>query len=212
MKKLKKLFSSLIISVMCFSVLAYLVPQHSLALETIQTKIEEEQEIELIGAEGKEEFIDLVVAPSSELEMPTSLSEKSTINTIVDRVKYYSTEISGTLPTSYRTMGLTVKNQQETGECWAFVTTSMLEAYNLKHNLASEQYSPRHIDYTCSKSFTNLSSITESLLNRETSSNVGNYLLTIAYLSGARGPVLESSLPFENDTEKKIDYNICNTS
>ena len=206
MKMLKKITASLIVFAMCFTAFSTVIPQKSFALEYANTIEVEEKQIEYVGANAQEKVSDIVIAPNSEYEMPTSMSQKTNLATFLDTAKYIGTSIGANLPSSYRTIGLTVKNQQNTGECWAFVTTSMVEAYDLKHGNMHKEYSPRHIDYTCSKSFTDLSTITDPLLNRETSAEVGNYLMTAAYLSGARGPVLESSYPFENDTNKKVAY------
>ena len=67
------------------------------------------------------------------------------------------------------------------------------------------------MDYSCSKSFTDVTS-TENLFNRETSEAGGNYLLAMAYASSGKGPVLESDMPFENNTTKKISYCLLYTS
>ena len=212
MKVLKKVLSSLIIFVMCFGFLAVLIPQENLAIEqeieiVSITEENETDETKYVGEEGTGELSGIVVDANSNFEMPSSLSQKTKIDSFVDSIKYYGSSFGASdLPSQYRTVGLTVKNQQTTGECWAFVTSSMVEAYNIKHGNAAQTYSPRHIDYTCSKSFSDVSSIQDPLLNRETSEKVGNYMLTQAYLSSAKGPVLESSMPFSDDTDAKIPY------
>lgn len=119
------------------------------------------------------------------------------------------TKLGVSLPSKYKTEGMLVKNQYSTTECWAFAYTSAFEAINLKRSGSTDIYSPRHIDYSCSKSFTDVTQ-TENLFNRETSESGGNYFLATSYASSGKGPVLESDMPFENDTNKKISYSELN--
>ncbi len=136
----------------------------------------------------------------------TSKRDESHISNRISSL--FNRVVAATLPSSYRTEGLTVKNQGETGECWAFAYTSAIEAYNLTHNGSTKIFSPRHIDYSCSKSFTE-SVDSSKYFNREVTDGAGNYFLASAYAASRKGPVLESDMPF-SETLNKISINDLN--
>ena len=80
-----------------------------------------------------------------------------------------------------------VKNQQQTGACWAFAFTSALETTIAnKYNTTSAEYSPMHIDYKTAQMF------------KRTLGAGGNSTLALAYSAGLNGPVYESDLPFDS--------------
>ena len=125
--------------------------------------------------------------------------------------------VGASLPTSYRTMGLKVKNQKDridTQECWAFSFTSALEAYNIKHKGSTAIYSPRHIDYSCTRTFTD--GIKENAFNREIGISGGNFMLATSYAASGQGPVLEKDMPFSDiltrislkDLEKEVKQHV----
>ncbi len=96
----------------------------------------------------------------------------------------------------------TMRDQMDTGSCWAFSTTTTLEIFAKKKFDIDQVYSARHIEYTTSKSFLN-NAINEWAFNREVGEG-GNNFISSAYLINQRGPVLEEIMPFENN-EDKID-------
>ena len=102
----------------------------------------------------------------------------------------------------YMLNGLEVKNQQDTNQCWAFSTTSVLESNLLKLTSKTDRYSPRHMDYYTSKTFLN-NKINLKGYNREVG-NGGNFYMGLGYYTSGAGPILENDMPFENN-ENKID-------
>lgn len=75
-----------------------------------------------------------------------------------------------------------VKNQQQTGCCWAFAYSSMIET-SLKDN---KEYSPMHIDYSMSK------------LYNKTPGLGGNFPMALSYAASESGPVYEEDFSFES--------------
>lgn len=146
-----------------------------------------------------------VVVQTNSSAMPFEINSKKQKNYFLSKFNSFIDKIGAALPSRYVTENLVVKDQGTTGECWAFSFTSAFEAYNIKKAGETEIYSPKHIDYSCSKSFSDFSD-TKKLFNRETSENVGNSLLAVAYSTSGKGPVLEKDMPFDNDTTSKISY------
>lgn len=100
----------------------------------------------------------------------------------------------------YKITDLTIKDQLDTYECWAFATTTMLESNIAKTtNSTSPLFSPRHMDYATSKTF--LDGINPYGFNRELGAG-GNYYISMAYCTNGKGPVLETDMPFENNEDK----------
>lgn len=126
-------------------------------------------------------------------------TSKKTESVVITNLRSFLAKVGATYPKSYQTTGLTVKNQKNTTECWAFSFTSAIEAYNKVHNINNNIYSPRHVDYSSSKSF--IETVSDNYFNREVT-EYGNMFLTTAYASSLKGPVLESDMPFTNDTSK----------
>lgn len=146
-----------------------------------------------------------VIVDENDSVMHFEISSKKHENYFLSKFNRFIERISATLPTKYKFENLVVKDQGTTGECWAFSFTSAFEAYNLKHTGKTDFYSPKHIDYSCSKSFIDVTD-TQNLFNRETSENVGNELMAVAYSASGKGPVLESDMPFDNDVITKLKY------
>lgn len=97
-------------------------------------------------------------------------------------------------------INLKVKNQMQTGSCWAFATTTLLESnINLHNRNKSPIFSARHIEYTTSKTF--LDGINKNGYNREINTG-GNSFYSFSYCTSGLGPVLETSMPFQNSREK----------
>lgn len=155
--------------------------------------------------ESSENNVNNIVHQTNDPFMPYETTSRKNENYFVSRFKRLINKIGATLPSRYVTENLTVKHQGNTSECWAFAFTSAFEAYNLKNSGTTDLYSPRHIDFSCSKSFTDVTDTT-NLFNRETSENGGNYFLANAYATSGKGPVLESDMPFVDDAVTKISY------
>lgn len=151
-----------------------------------------------------EDLNDIVVQTDNPL-MPVMTKSKKSENYFLSRFASLIEKIGATFESSYRTTGMKVKNQETTGECWAFSYSSAFEAYNLKKTGSTEIYSPRHIDYSCSKTVTGAPA-GANLFNRETTENGGNYFLATAYAASGKGVVLESEMPFNKDISIKENY------
>ena len=92
-----------------------------------------------------------------------------------------------------------VKHQGNTNECWAFSMTSALETNLLLTQNIVKKFSPRHMDYSSIRTFTD--GINTDALNREVGMG-GLSQFAIAYLTNGKGAVLESQMPFANNEEK----------
>ena len=110
------------------------------------------------------------------------------------------------LPVKYDIRGTdreaTVKNQMNTGQCWAFAATTALEIYtNISLN-EKWTYSPRHIEYATARYFLN-GQVNDKGFNREVGGG-GHVFFSSGYLMSQVGPVFEEDMPFENN-ENLID-------
>lgn len=91
-----------------------------------------------------------------------------------------------------------VKNQQDTGSCWAFSTTTALEYYGSKILNLNNEYSTRHIVYSTTREFTD--GVYDYGFNK-TAGSGGNFFMSSSYLINNLGPVLEDEMPFENNED-----------
>lgn len=93
---------------------------------------------------------------------------------------------------------LDIRNQKQTGRCWAFATLSSLETNLAMINGDTTKYdfSEMHMDYYTSKTFLN-NEINEHGFNREVGSG-GSSFISIPYLTNGSGAIDEIDLPFEN--------------
>lgn len=116
-----------------------------------------------------------------------------------------------TFPSSYSLVSLgevsPVRNQMQTGTCWAFTTNEMIESNLLKKNKLALSFSARHLEYYTSRNF--LDGTNYDGLNRVVDDG-GNFFMSLNYLKNNYGPVLESDMPFENNTNKLYLSNIKN--
>ena len=103
-------------------------------------------------------------------------------------------------PSSYSLVNLNqvspVRNQMQTGTCWAFVSNEIIESTLLKKNNVQLSFSSRHLEYYTSRNF--LDGINYNGLNRVINTG-GNYFMSMAYYKNNYGPILESEMPFENN-------------
>ena len=133
---------------------------------------------------------------SQEFEEWEKLSEEEKANTVqpsystiriqesVKKSKYndiISSKQGNSLASNYRINGLTVKDQQKSGLCWAFSFSSMLEGTGNK-----KVYSPAYLDYV--------------VCNRYNKRQGDGANARIALSSSASGkyPVLEKNMPFNS--------------
>lgn len=98
-----------------------------------------------------------------------------------------------------KAINVEVKYQGETNECWAFSMTSVLETNLALTKNITKKFSPRHMDYSSVRTFTD--GINEDNLNREAGMG-GLSQFAVAYMSNGRGAVLESQMPFEDNSNK----------
>lgn len=96
-------------------------------------------------------------------------------------------------------ISLEVKHQGSTNECWAFSMTSVLETNLAMTQNIKKKFSPRHMDYSSIRTFTD--GVNSDNLNREAGQG-GLAQFGVAYLSNGRGAVLESDMPFEDNSNK----------
>lgn len=107
---------------------------------------------------------------------------------------------------------LIIKDQLQTGSCWAFATLSSLETnlaltnYKNGTNISKVyDFSERHMEYATSKFFKN-NQINSIGYNRVVGSG-GNWDLASSYLTNGSGAINESEMPFENN-ENSIDISL----
>lgn len=113
----------------------------------------------------------------------------------------FSRGVGGTGTSSYTLINdidIKIKDQKNTNECWAFVTTTMLETNMVKTRNKTMILSPRHIDYATSRTF--LDGINEKGYNKEI--GMGNFYISLSYCTSGQGPVLETDMPFEDNKDK----------
>lgn len=103
-------------------------------------------------------------------------------------------------------ININIKNQQETNTCWAFSMASILEtniAKTTKDDIGiveEVEFSTRHMEYATSKTFEG-GEINPEANNREVGTG-SNDLVALAYLTRGVGPILETDMPFENNSDK----------
>ena len=89
-------------------------------------------------------------------EMPEEKESTSGYNTMFSRFyEIFAKSVESTYSLKDE-IELRVKNQGNTSECWAFTFTNIIESTISKATgKFSDEYSPRHIDYSCTRDFLN---------------------------------------------------------
>lgn len=109
----------------------------------------------------------------------SSVSFKESIKK--SRYNMLCSKIGDSLASNYRINGLTVKNQQATGLCWAFSFSSMLEGSG-KGNV----YSPAYLDYIASSNYNKIQG------------EGANFWIALGTATSGKYPLLEKNMPFES--------------
>lgn len=190
-------------SVVIILFLMCLIPSNILAIENIEIggNISDD---EVISCKYSKEYLQWLTFSDEEKQ---GLEEPS-ICEVHEEVKTYKQAESiiysdrDTYPSSYNSFEqgyvTSVKNQMQTGTCWAFGANSSVEAYLLKKHGLTVDLSERHIEYSTTKTFLN------GVINPEGHGRVvdqgGNVYLSAAYYYRGAGPIDEKEMPFENNT------------
>ncbi|MCL2859420.1 MAG: bacterial Ig-like domain-containing protein [Oscillospiraceae bacterium] len=106
------------------------------------------------------------------------------------------------LPAQYdlrNSINITLKNQYQTGACWAFATNTSLESNIAKTKAQNYIFSTRFLDYATSQSF--IDGKNPNGGNRQVG-DAGSPRFGLALYTNGVGPILETAMPFENNENK----------
>ena len=189
MKLKKKVILVFVILLFCIGVTTNLYASNELKISEDTT--EDYKKWEELSSEEKKKYIQ----PSRySVDISSSATTSSQDNRKI-KVK------SSVLPSSYSLkdkISLMVRDQQSTGQCWAFTTTNLISTNIQKVGLSSTfiPFSTRHMEYTTSRTF--LDGINSKGYYREVGDG-GNVYIGLNYCTAGYGPVLESDMPFKDD-------------
>lgn len=165
------------------------------------------------------EWLNLPEEERNMLAMPL-MCKVSETESIINNITSYSLQKSTSLPSTYDSRNVTlsdgtstsyitsVKNQQDTGTCWAFAMSAVLESYILKTKNLTYDLSERHMEYTLSNNSYTDNTTYEKIFNRGIDSG-GNSLMASAYYMSNLGAVSESAVPFINSSAP-VSYSTIN--
>ena len=183
-KKIKKILLS-------FMVVSLVTVNISLA--SIETKLQLSEDFLKWSSLSEEEKAKTKIPRPYTIELKNSIV-RSKFNNILNGKTANDLEEKYNLADNIK---INVKNQQNSGACWAFASTSILETYMaMKNNNIFDTYSPSHMDYTMARnSFKD--GVNEKGFNRYVNSGGSSWIAGPYYASG-KGAVLEEDMPFIN--------------
>lgn len=142
------------------------------------------EDIHWIIPEKTQKFRDWENLPDEEREntaMPALFGE--TLKNSIKRSEYNSilSENKATVESNYQRPAITVKNQRQSGTCWAFAFSSVLEGSG-----SGKVYSPYYLNY-----------IVSTIYNK-TITTGANFRLALGASSSGKAPVLETKMPIDS--------------
>ena len=207
MKKQKKILTIIILSVFVLTILAnfeVFASNTSSSGQVVQYSEEYQKWLEL-SDEEKQNVIKprMYDVPYTKIKSKNPLLRANMLRATVDNEPF---TLQSVIPNN-----LIIKNQQQTGSCWAFAALSSLETNlalaNIKNATNTSKvydFSERHMEYSTSRVFEN-NEINSLGYNRTVGSG-GNFGYASSYLTNGMGAINESDMPFENN-ENTININ-----
>ena len=137
-------------------------------------------------------------------------------NCLVKDVTSYTSSLSrdlnyGTFPAYYNSREQNyvsnIEDQQNTGTCGFFSSLTVLETYFKKHYQTNFEFSSRHMAYSTARTFLNNEINT---IGYNKGPEVSNMWMIANLFASNFAPVLESALPFENNTSLMLLSSIQN--
>lgn len=161
--------------------------------------------IEVDICEYSQEFIEWVKLSDEEkekIEVVPAICKTEKKSSIINNItaNSFARESVENFPNKYSLVSegqvSPVRNQMQTGTCWAFTSNEMVESNLLKKDKLALSFSSRHIEYYTSRNFSD--GINYDGLNRIVDTG-GNFFMSTSYYKNNYGPILETDMPFENN-------------